>query len=84
MRITEIITLSILKHKDTGLTLAASAPSSNICENTVNRQIESVPIEAKKHEILVLRVVNVLDWDGLRLPVVVSAMIDENYMVEGG
>ena len=39
----------------------------------------SVPIKEKKRETQVLRVVTVLDWDGLRPPVVDSAMMDENY-----
>jgi len=39
----------------------------------------SVPVKAKKREIQVLSVVTVLDWDGLRPPVVDSAMVDEKY-----
>ena len=39
----------------------------------------SVPVKAKKREIQVLRVVTVLDWDGMHPPVVDSAMMDENY-----
>ena len=39
----------------------------------------SVPVKEKEQELQVLRVVTVLDWDGMRPPVVDSAMMDENY-----
>jgi hypothetical protein len=82
MRITEIITLFILKHKDIGLTWSASVPSSNVfLERREQTVTVSAPVKTRKREIRVLRVVTVLDWDGQRLTVVlvVSAMMDENY-----
>jgi hypothetical protein len=40
MSLTKIITLFILKRKDGGLTWAAPVPSSNVCENAANRQLQ--------------------------------------------
>jgi hypothetical protein len=60
-----------------GLTIAIL--SSDVCAKRKQTVTASVPIMAKKREIQVLRLVTVLHWDGLRPPVVDSAMMDENY-----